>query len=297
MKHWFRTAFCMVLALAVALPLCASAESMSSSDEALQQVYQIIAERYPADCTPFSIGERVSVPGIIDFSVNSVNYYAEDDGTMRVAVDLSVAANKAFADGISLTDYDFILLEDPDGSAPVYHLPSVIYGVIGKHVQPFAWPIYVYPDEPINLLVTYVVPVGAISLKLIETNIMDYGEGLGMETQGSLHVLSLDRHPADFNFHNDSSATVTGIYVIPSDGEGWGDNILAQYADPKLDAGKWMSISFLGGPYASSAAEMWDMKVELSDGNTVFFTSIPLTTLIELSMVDGVAEGKFTLSY
>lgn len=297
MKHRSLWKAAIGLLLAVALS-CAALPALAeeSTEAVLDGITQTVIDRFKNENTLYQLNEQVAVGDFLLFTVQDVLYLEDTDGMMSVGVNLLLSATEAYPEGIGVSDYDFVLAEVPDGvTDPAefhYYYPASVYGQVAGRAQPFAWPVYAYPGEPINATFLYRIPREATRLALVNTNAMDAGDG--PVVQGRLYSCGFSRHAADFNFSNDSAQAIAELYVAPSDGDGWGENRLT---GAPLESGYWIGITFLGTEHEAATADFWDVKVVLASGEATFFTRVPLRELVELRFREADAAGEYVLAY
>lgn len=81
----------------------------------------------------------------------------------------------------------------------------------------------------------------------------------------------------DFRLVNKTGVEIYALYVSPSHQNSWGVDILGEETLPD---GQTAAITF----DPSEEAELWDVKVEDSDGNAIVWTQLNLMTISTLTL-------------
>lgn len=89
----------------------------------------------------------------------------------------------------------------------------------------------------------------------------------------------------DFTLINKTGVEINALYVSPADENEWGEDILGQ---DTLAAGATAEIEF----DPSEEAEMWDLRVQDKEGNSIEWTDLDLTEISKVTL--NFAGGKAT---
>ncbi len=277
----------------------ACAEQTSKEDLAI--ITDMINVKAGGEYDDISMGEEVVIDDQFSFTLNDLYFVpSEKEGHMQAYCFVTLRGQVA---NIGLLDYGFSLVTREEGDKPrfAYYWPVEVYGFIGKsqYPQPFAWPVVISDQEPLEILLVYEVPKTAAQFGVVYCNIWRSGEDeLHYEyaSQGNMKVYSMRRTPMDFRFINASGKTITELYVVPAESLTWDKNLLAAYTNPALDDQAELPISFVGAKWEEYTGKEWELRVVYEDGGSSSFVGLELDGVLIVELVpDEDQEGKYTL--
>ncbi len=284
----------LLLAASMLFGLGAASAQTTSKDDMLT-VVDMINAKTESEYDDYQLGEEVVVDGLFTFTLTNMQCVESDqEGMMQVQCYVTITG---LMEELSASDYDFSLVTRANAAHTYeYYWAEDVYGIIGsdRRIQPFAWPIILPTEEPLELVFIYTVPKTETMLGFLYSNI--WGDGTtGFESKGNMKLYTKIRTVMDCRFVNNSGKTLKELYIVPSDNGAWGDNLLSFYEDPTLPNNFWLVTEFASSQWADATGKQWEIRVVFDDGTEATFSRIELDDIMCLELVPAEEEGSYSL--